>query len=151
MRKFVHIGFSITGKVIICQLPHVQKRPICQDRASPSGFILYNCANRQGVQDEAQNFERKLQQIGYGVITIGWSHTDELVKLLSGQSKTAQHRMAPLILSIMSHGHKGILSGTNNSEITINSLLHQLEKSLPPTKPLVSFQTRLICQLFEIN
>ena len=50
-----------------------------------------------------------------------------------------------LIVAVMTHGYRGALRGSENSEIPINDIMFQLQNTLPKHTPLVRTLNELSC------
>jgi hypothetical protein len=103
------------------------------------GLVLFNSDNREGAAKEANAMSESLTKSGIQTKTVEWKRDydlfaeihDELTGLISDG-------LSLLIVSIMSHGTAGILTGINDSKIAISDVLKTLRVKLPKHIPLVS-------------
>ena len=127
--------------------------PHKQNHCRLTGIILYSTCGRHGADEEANNYKRSLESIGASVIKLEWMDTIGLQNMLdSGLSQVIDFESCSLLfVCVMSHGRRGVLKGSNDSEISINSLLKQVTDNLPCELPLVSIRhcQLCICALFD--
>lgn len=79
------------------------------------------------------------RKAGIKNVEIEWRNADDLPSIIDSQVQSFLDRgMSLLVVSVMSHGTAGLIHGTEESRIGINSLLCSLAAKLPKFLPLVS-------------
>lgn len=101
-------------------------------------LILYNTQERIGAKDEATLLEEGLSHVGFEVTSHEWKTAAELVEKTRAHLRKQRDRCSVVFMSIMSHGHNGVLRGTGNSAISVNSLLRLTSDIIQPHIPMVS-------------
>ena len=97
------------------------------------GLLLCN------INEEANNIKLALELIGCEVIKIEWSAAHELgAKMDSILDSGILRNCSLLTVCIMTHGYRGVFSGSDRTEVPVNDVLNQLSVSLPDYLPLVS-------------
>ena len=102
-------------------------------------MIFCNISNREGANEEAYNIRLALKSIGCEVFEIEWSAAHELgAKMDSILDSGILRNCSLLTVCIMTHGYRGVFSGSDGTEVPVNNVLNQLSVSLPEYLPLVS-------------
>ena len=101
------------------------------------GLILYSKQHRHGAEEEADNFKQALETAGCDVTKLEWTNTAELGSMIDSSLEGIVSSCSLLIVAVMTHGYRGALRGSKNSEIPINDILFQLQHTLPKNTPLV--------------
>ena len=110
-----------------------------QAQTSRYGFILYNTDQREnGAEDEANNLQQALSETGCDVIKAKWGHTHQLQEMISDRLSDIGGRCNFLFACIMSHGELGQLRGSDESLVSISTVIKLFEDNLPSHVPLVS-------------
>ena len=112
-------------------IPHKQKK------SKRYGLILFCSAGRQGAVAEADDLEHALQTTGCDVMRMDWSEAGELQCMIESALSGIVGNCSLLIVSLMSHGCRGVLRGSDGEEIPVNDILHQFTYTLPEYVPLV--------------
>jgi hypothetical protein len=113
--------------------------PYLQTETKRCGLVLYNTEGRDGAMEEASNMEDGLVHAGIQTQKIEWKSADELPNVIIAQLRELiPQGLSLLVVSIMSHGCAGILSGSNNSTVPIYYLLSILEGIATAHVPMVS-------------
>ena len=100
-------------------------------------LILYNTQERIGAKDEATLLEEGLSHVGFEVTSHEWKTATELEEKTRAHLRKQRDRCSVVFMSIMSHGHNGVLRGTGNA-ISVNSLLRLTSDIIQPHIPMVS-------------
>ena len=87
---------------------------------------------RQGAVAEADDLQQALQTSGCDVIKMEWSDAAELHNMIESALSRIINDCSLLVVCLMSHGSRGVLSDSNGKTIPVNDILHQL-KQFPPT------------------
>ena len=66
-----------------------------------------------------------------------WSEAGELQCMIESALSGIVGNCSLLIVSLMSHGCRGVLRGSDGEEIPVNDILHQFTYTLPEYVPLV--------------
>ena len=111
--------------------------PHNQTRMKRYGLILYNKQHRHGAEEEADNFKQALEAAGCDVTKLEWTNAAELGSMIDSSLEGIVGDCSLLIVAVMTHGYRGALRGSENSEIPINDILFQLQHTLPKHTPLV--------------
>ena len=101
-------------------------------------LILYNTQERIGAKDEAMLLEEGLSHVGFEVTSQEWKTSAELKEKTRTHLSEQRDRCSIVFMSIMSHGHNGVLRGTGNSAISVNSVLQLTSDIIQPQIPMVS-------------
>ena len=110
-----------------------------QAQTSRYGFIFYNTDQREnGAEEEANNLQQALSETGCDVIKAKWEHTNQLQEMISDRLSHIGGRCNILFACIMSHGELGQLRGSNDSLVSISTVIKLFEQNLPSHVPLVS-------------
>ena len=113
--------------------------PYKSSRSRHFGLILCNISDREGANEEANNIKIALESIGCEVIKIEWSAAHELgAKMDSILDSGILRNCSLLTVCMMTHGYRGVFSGSHGTEVPVNDVLNQLSVSLPDYLPLVS-------------
>lgn len=102
------------------------------------GIIAFNDCNREGAYEEAEILASALQSKNISVSKTVWSTTYELMRALNNSVNAVSDDCSLLVISLMSHGRKGVICGAEDTEMEINDIWHILTHKLPETVPLVS-------------
>ena len=122
-------------------LKNVHAAIITQRHAQTSrhGFIFYNTDQREnGAEEEANNLQKAFSETGCNVIKAKWEHTNQLQQMIGDELCDIGGRCNFLFACIMSHGELGQLRGSDDSLLSISSIIKQFEQNLPSHVPLVS-------------
>ena len=111
--------------------------PHNQTRMKRYGLILYNKQHRNGAEEEADNFKQALEVAGCHVTKLEWTSTAELGSMIDSSLEGIVGDCSLLIVAVMTHGYRGALRGSENSDIPINHILFQLQLTLLKHTPLV--------------
>ena len=110
-----------------------------QTQTSRYGFIFYNTDQREnGAEEEANNLQLALSETGCDVIKAKWEHTHQLQEMISDRLCDIGGRCNFLFACIMSHGELGQLRGSEQSRLSISTVITLFEQNLPSQVPLVS-------------
>ena len=110
-----------------------------QAQTSRYGFIFYNTDKREnGAEEEANNLQQALFETGCDVTKSKWGHTNHLQELISDRLGEIGVRCNFLFACIMSHGELGQLGGSDESLVSISTVIKLFEQNLPSHVPLVS-------------
>ena len=110
-----------------------------QTQTSRYGFIFYNTDKREnGAEEEANSLQQALSQTGCVVIKAKWEHTNQLQEMISDRLSEIGGRCNFLFACIMSHGELGQLRGSDESLVSISTVIKLFEQNLPSHVPLVS-------------
>ena len=110
-----------------------------QAQTSRYGFIFYNTDQREnGAEDEANNLHQALSETGCEVIKAKWGHTHQLQEMISDRLSDLGGQCNFLFACIMSHGELGQLRGSDDSLVSISTIIKLFEQNLPSHVPLVS-------------
>ena len=110
-----------------------------QSQTSRYGFIFYNTDQREnGAEEEASNLQQALSETGCDVIKAKWEHTHQLQEMISDRLSDIGGRCNFLFACIMSHGELGQLRGSDESLVSISTVIKLFEQNLPSHVPLVS-------------
>ena len=101
-------------------------------------LILYNTQERIGAKDEATLLEEGLSHVGFEVTSQEWKTSAELKEKTRTHLREQRDRCSIVFMSIMSNGHNGVLRGTGNSAISVNSVLQLTSDIIQPHIPMVS-------------
>ena len=111
-----------------------------QAQTSRYGFIFYNTDQREnGAEEEANSLQQALSETGCDVIKAKWEHTNQLQQMISDRLGEIGGRCNFLFACIMSHGELGQLRGSDDSLLSISSIIKQFEQNLPSYVPLVGY------------
>ena len=111
--------------------------PHNQTNTKRYGMVLYSKHHRQGAEEEADNFKQALETAGCDVTKLEWTNTAELGSMIDSSLEGIVSSCSLLIVAVMTHGYRGALRGSENSEIPVNDILFQLQHTLPKNTPLV--------------
>ena len=116
-------------------------------QTSRYGFVLYNIDQREnGAEEEANSLQQALSETGCDVIKAKWEHTNHLQEMISDRLSHIGGRCNFLFACIMSHGELGQLRGSNDSLVSISTIVKLFEQNLPSHVPLVSdYKRRVVC------
>ena len=117
-------------------------------RLARYALIMYNTAGRQGAKEEADDLERGLSYVGFNVTSEEWSTTSQLLKTIQARLMEQADRSSIVFISIMSHGHHGVLRGSHGSEMSVNDVLGLASGIIPIHIPVVSI-TLLLPTMFH--
>ena len=110
-----------------------------QTQTSRYGLIFYNTDQREnGAEKEANSLQQSLSETGCDVIKAKWGHTHQLQEMISIRLSDIGGRCNFLFACIMSHGELGQLRGSDESLVSISTVIKQFEQNLPSHVPLVS-------------
>lgn len=112
--------------------------PHNQLKSKRYAIVLFNSHNRPGSVLEADNFQASLEMAGFKVFKMQWMIALELQKMIDSAVRVIMGDCCLLVVCVMSHGHRGVLKGSDASEIPINNLIRQITLSIPEYVPLVS-------------
>ena len=105
--------------------------PYEQQKRKRYGLILFSSENRQGAFEEADGLEETLKASGCDVIKMEWFDAVELHNMIDSAMIRIAGDCSLLIVCLMSHGSRGVLSGSCGGRVTVNDVLHQLTFCLP--------------------
>ena len=115
-----------------------------QAQTSRYGFIFYNTDQREnGAEEEAKNLQQALSETGCDVIKAKWGHTHQLQEMISDKLSGIGRRCNFLFACIMSHGELGQLKGSDDSLVSISTVIKLFEDNLPSHVPLVSINEQI--------
>ena len=115
-----------------------------QAQASRYGFIFYNTDKREsGAEEEANSLQQSLSETGCVVIKAKWEHTKQLQEMISDRLSDIEGRCNFLFACIMSHGELGQLRGSDESIVSISTVIKLFEQNLPSQVPLVSYYKQI--------
>lgn len=101
--------------------------------------MLFNPERREGAIEEAHAMDESLAISGFKTKTLEWKMDYHLFGQLDAQlDELIPDGLSLLVLSIMSHGAAGILTGSSDSKISISDILQVLKGNLPKQIPVVS-------------
>ena len=129
------------------RLKKVHEATISQRQAQTSryGFIFYNTDQREnGAEEEANSLQQALSETGCDVIKAKWEHTNQLQQMISDRLGDIGGRCNFLFACIMSHGELGQLRGSDESLVSISTVIKLFEQNLPSHVPLVGYNKRRI-------
>ena len=106
-------------------------------KKSKYAIILYNPAERKGAKEEADMLMEGLKYVDFDVIVDTWIHAAELLEKISNLLILLVNKSSQIFISVMSHGHHGILRGVDNSEISVNAVLELSAERIPQHIPVV--------------
>ena len=133
---------SLTVEQIQQLSPHSSQYiiPHKQQKSKRYGLILFNSEDRQGAFEEADGLEQALWASGCDVIKMEWCGAVELHNMIDSAMTSIVGNCSLLIVCLMSHGSRGVLSGSCGGRVTVNDVLHQLTFCLPSNMriPMVS-------------
>ena len=116
-----------------------------QAQTSRYGLILYNTDQREhGAVEEANNLQKALSETGCDVIKAKWVHTQQLQEMISDRLSDIGGRCNFMFVCIMSHGELGQLRGSDESLVSISTVIKLFEQNLPSHVPLVGYNKRRI-------
>ena len=116
-----------------------------QAQTSRYGCIFYNTDQREnGAEEEANSLQQALSETGCDVIKAKWGHTHQLQEMISDRLSDIGGRCNFLFACIMSHGELGQLRGSDESLVSISTVIKLFEQNLPSNVPLVS-DCRFVC------
>lgn len=101
---------------------------------------MFNSKNREGAAEEASDMEKSLVKSGFETKTTEWREYDLFLEIRSQLTDLTD--LSLLVISIMSHGTAGSLTGNNNCSMSITDLLGLLSELVPKHIPLVSLCRR---------
>ena len=111
----------------------------CQAQTSRYGLIFYSTNRREdGAEEEASSLQQALSETGCDVIKAKWEHTNQLQQMISDGLGEIGGRCNFLFACIMSHGELGQLRGSDESLVSISTVIKQFEQNIPSYVPLVS-------------
>ena len=124
------------------------------------GVVLYNPLDRPGdakekvpdAHNEAQLMNDSLTKAGFKSKAIQWNCAHKLEGILKRELEDIVSKgLSVLVVSIMSHGRLGLLSGKNSegkvTMIEISYLIDQMGEVIPASIPLVSVKLKKsVCQ-----
>ena len=124
------------------------------------GVVLYNPLDRPGdakekvpdAHEEAQLMNDSLTKAGFKSKAIQWNYAHKLEGILKRELEDIVSKgLSVLVVSIMSHGRLGLLSGKNSggkvTMIEISCLIDQMGGVIPASIPLVSVKLKKsVCQ-----
>ena len=125
--------------------------PQNQSESKRYAILLFNSHQRPGAVSEAENFESALEMAGFHVVKIEWGHTTELPHMIDGTLERILSDCCLLVCCVMSHGLRGVLKGSNSSEIPINTIIQQFMHALPENIPFVSKKYSSSAMMFCLN
>ena len=103
-----------------------------QAQTSRYGFILYNTDRREnGAEEEANSLQQSLSETGCDVTKAKWEHTKRLQKMISDRLCAIGGQCNFLFACIMSHGELGQLRGSDESLVSISTIIKLFEQNLP--------------------
>ena len=105
--------------------------PYKQQESKRYGLILFSSEDRQGAFEEADGLEQALRATGCDVIKMEWFEAVELHNMIDSAMMRIAGDCSLLIVCLMSHGSRGVLSGSCGGRVTVNDVLHQLTFCLP--------------------
>mgnify|MGYP001800351471 CR=1 FL=1 len=112
-------------------IPHIQLR------SKRYGLILDNKYCRNGAEDEANSFRQSLEAAGFNVKKFEWEGATDLMAIIDDAVATISTDCSLLLVSLMSHGSRGMLGASDGKSIPVNHILQRIYHSLPPYVPLV--------------
>ena len=120
-----------------------------QAQASRYGFIFYKTDRREnGAEEEANSLHQALSETGCDAIKAKWEHTNQLQQMISDSLGDIGGRCNFLFACIMSHGELGLLRGSDDSLVSISTVIKLFEQNLPSHVPLVSdYERRVVSSL----
>lgn len=129
----------LTARQIKVLSPHSKQYAIPHNQlySKVYGAVLFNAYNRDGGVAEADNFENALEKIASIVFKMEWADASELRRMIHCITSRVVDDCSLLVVSVMSHGIRGVVKGSDDSVMPINDILKQLTDSLPNHIPLV--------------
>ena len=113
-------------------IPHKQKK------SKRYGLVLFNSEERPGAEAEAANVEQALQTAGCDVMKMEWYDVDELHNMIESVLNGIVADCSLLIVCLMSHGSRGVITGSNGKAIPVNKILNAFVGNFMPKElPLV--------------
>lgn len=101
------------------------------------GLIFYNPVDRYGAENEASNLEESLGTAGFAVSKLEWFNSQELFNMMQSSLEGLRRNCSLLVVCLMAHGSRGGLQDSVGKRISVNDVLHQLNRYLPSSVPLV--------------
>ena len=120
-------------------IPHIQLR------SKTYGLILYDKYRRNGAEDEANSLSQSLEAAIFNVQKFEWEDAPRLMAIIEDVAATLSTDSLLLLVSLMSHGSRGMLGASNGKSVPVNHILQRINHSLPPYVPLVSGYSWLSC------
>ena len=121
--------------------PHSRQYIIPQNQRHVQyhGLVLYNTERREdGAETEATNLSSALADMGCQVTKERWTHTNDLQNTIFQKLMEIKDNCSFVFACIMSHGRLGQLCGSQDSSVSINTIIRLFEQHLHPRTPLVS-------------
>ena len=113
-------------------IPHIETH------VKRCALVLYNTENRDNAEVEAKTMHENLVKAGFETKREEWESAWDIRTLISNLLKEVlPEGLSLLVVSIMSHGLFGMLTGKDDSMISINDILDILNITVPEHIPLV--------------
>ena len=126
--------------------------PHLQTHMKRYGLVLYNPADREGAESEANAMNECLNKAGFHTRIKQWKHTYELNEetCITRMQELAAEGLSLLVVCIMSHGTAGVLRDSGGAAMPITDILSNMRIGLPECLPLVRnpvlFENMLLIQ-----
>ena len=113
--------------------------PYLQTYMKRYGLVLYNPADREGAESEANDMNECLNKAGFHTRIKQWKHTYELNEetCITRMQELAAEGLSLLVVCIMSHGTVGVLRDSGGAAMPITDILSNMRIGLPECLPLV--------------
>ena len=102
-----------------------------QQKSKRYGLILFSSEDKLGAFEEADGLEQALQASGCDVIKMEWFDAVELHNMIDSAMTRIVGDCSLLIVCLMSHGSRGVISGSCGGRVSVNDILHNLKLSVP--------------------
>jgi hypothetical protein len=123
---------------LLCDLSDQYIIPYTQTHVKRCGLVLFNKDGRVNALEEAHTIEDGLTSAGIETKKTEWSSAIQLFDSIKTQiTELVSCGLSLLVMSIMSHGIAGMLTGSDHTQAIISDILKETEKQLPEHIPLV--------------